>query len=500
MTFDPGAFPPPPPPGPPGLPGAPGAVDVLTTDPSGRSSRRWAWVAVGVAVVVLLATAAGAAVAVRWWRGTAPALAAFLPADVTTVAVVDLDPSGQQKVDAIRLLTRLPRDVLDGARDEKQAGSTLVADAISDLTDVPSATVATSAGTWFGGQLAVADSSPGGLFTSSSLADRYLAMTVSDPAAFEQAWAQWHPQPAEKPVGYVVRDGVVVISNSGLADVPSSESASLAATEAFTATAAVREGALAWVWSRGEVATAYPAPGGLQTVTAGLRVRSDGLELAATVRGLTPEVAEAAPPVATGGDVAASISVAPMAEALVSANDAYEWGLDVTDEQVGSLLELLGGSISAAAPVAADGTVGLALDLLGGGQGVAALRADLEAAAAELSEEVGQDAGVDVGGLDPSELLDGLNVDGDDATVRYQVPPGTAASGPGASAAVPDSAAAVQVYVSMPTLLRASGLRESLPADDSSDTMIEAIDTIGVSVAMPEDGRADIAVRVLLLP
>ena len=490
MSFDPAGYPPPPPAGP------PGAADVLVADPAGPSRRRWAWVAVVVAVVVLLATVAGAALAVRWWRGTAPALAAFLPPDVSTVAVVDLDPSGQQKVDAVRLLTRLPRDVLDGATDAQQAGSSLVADAISDLTAVPSATVAASAGSWFGGQVAVADTTGGGPFAGSSLADRYVALTVSDQAAFEAAWAQWQPQPAEKPVGYVVRDGVVVISNGTLADLPTSEAGSLAATEAFTATAAVRDGALAWAWSTGGEATTYPAPGGLQVVAVGLRVRSDGLELTGTLRGITPKVAAAAPPVATGSDVAAAVSIAPLASALLSANDAYDWGLDPTDEQTGSLLEVLGGSVSAATFVSAAGELGVALDLLGGGAGLADLRADLQEAAAALGDETG----LDIGGADPAELLDALQVEGDDASVRYRVPEGSGAVGTAGSPAVPDQAAAVQVYVDVPTLLRTSGVGDAVPSGEDADTLLAAVDTVGISLAMPEDGRADLAVRVLLLP
>jgi hypothetical protein len=146
MTFDPGALPPP---TPPGLPGTPGAVDVLTADPSGRSGRRWAWVAVGAAVVVLLATVAGAAGAVRWWRGTAPALAAFLPSDVTSVGAIDLDPPGQQKVDAVRLLSRLPRDV--STVRPRRAETSLVADA-SATHGRAERHRRTSAGSWSAGR------------------------------------------------------------------------------------------------------------------------------------------------------------------------------------------------------------------------------------------------------------------------------------------------------------------------------------------------------------
>jgi hypothetical protein len=84
----------------PALPAAPGDA------PGGRSGRRTAWV-VGGAVAVLGIVGAGAWAALSF-LSSGPQPAEALPASTLAYASIDLDPSGAQKIEALRTLREFP--------------------------------------------------------------------------------------------------------------------------------------------------------------------------------------------------------------------------------------------------------------------------------------------------------------------------------------------------------------------------------------------------------
>src|SRR4051812_40251003 len=65
-------------------------------------------VAVIASVVVVVLVAAGGFAAWRWFNGAGPRPAEVLPASTFALVTVDLDPSGGQKVEAIKTLRKFP--------------------------------------------------------------------------------------------------------------------------------------------------------------------------------------------------------------------------------------------------------------------------------------------------------------------------------------------------------------------------------------------------------
>src|SRR5689334_24386729 len=65
-------------------------------------------IAVIASVVVVVLVAAGGFAAWRWFSGTGPRPAEVLPASTFALVSVDLDPSGGQKVEAIKTLRKFP--------------------------------------------------------------------------------------------------------------------------------------------------------------------------------------------------------------------------------------------------------------------------------------------------------------------------------------------------------------------------------------------------------
>src|ERR1700712_3038552 len=75
--------------------------------PAPRRSRG-GLIAVVASVVVVVLVAAGGFAAWRWFSGGGPRPAEVLPASTFALVTVDLDPSGGQKVAAIKTLRKFP--------------------------------------------------------------------------------------------------------------------------------------------------------------------------------------------------------------------------------------------------------------------------------------------------------------------------------------------------------------------------------------------------------
>src|SRR6195952_6001267 len=75
--------------------------------PAPRRSRG-GLIAVVASVVVVVLVAAGGFAAWRWFSGGGPRPAEVLPASTFALVTVDLDPSGGQKVEAIKTLRTFP--------------------------------------------------------------------------------------------------------------------------------------------------------------------------------------------------------------------------------------------------------------------------------------------------------------------------------------------------------------------------------------------------------
>ncbi len=97
---------------PPGGPDGPEYLEQGGGSPLGSSprpagsGRRKAIIAGGA--VVALALAGGATAAVVWWSSTGAQPAEALPDSTIAYASIDLDPSGEQKVEALRILKKFP--------------------------------------------------------------------------------------------------------------------------------------------------------------------------------------------------------------------------------------------------------------------------------------------------------------------------------------------------------------------------------------------------------
>lgn len=103
-------------PTPAGEPGTP-TVDILGPSPARRSGRRGPWL-IGGALVTALA-AGGVAWGVTWYKSDGAQAAEAVPANAIAYAGLTLDPSGEQKLDALRAFKRFPelRDQLDLGKD-----------------------------------------------------------------------------------------------------------------------------------------------------------------------------------------------------------------------------------------------------------------------------------------------------------------------------------------------------------------------------------------------
>src|SRR3954468_2763133 len=76
--------------------------------PPPEPRKSWGVVAVVASVVVVVLVAAGGFAAWRWFNGAGPRPAEVLPASTFALVTVDLNPSGGQKVEAIKTLRKFP--------------------------------------------------------------------------------------------------------------------------------------------------------------------------------------------------------------------------------------------------------------------------------------------------------------------------------------------------------------------------------------------------------
>jgi len=76
--------------------------------PQPEPRKSWGVVAVVASVVVVVLVVAGGFAAWRWFSGAGPRPAEVLPASTFGLVTVDLDPSGGQKVEAIKTLRKFP--------------------------------------------------------------------------------------------------------------------------------------------------------------------------------------------------------------------------------------------------------------------------------------------------------------------------------------------------------------------------------------------------------
>jgi hypothetical protein len=163
--------------------------------PGGR--RRWL---VGTASVVGIGALGAAAYGAYWYSATGAQPAEALPASTIGYAAIDLDPSGGQKLDALRTLKRLP-----AASDELGLGGDVgdvdVTSAVLDLVlrDAPCDVSADDLGSWLGKRAAVAavpsDEGPVGV----------VVLQVGDAAAAEDGLTDLAGCTGrEEPIGYSV--------------------------------------------------------------------------------------------------------------------------------------------------------------------------------------------------------------------------------------------------------------------------------------------------------
>src|SRR6476661_3004635 len=76
--------------------------------PQPEPRKSWGVVAIVASVVVVVLVVAGGFAAWRWFSGAGPRPAEVLPASTFGLVTVDLDPSGGQKVEAIKTLRKFP--------------------------------------------------------------------------------------------------------------------------------------------------------------------------------------------------------------------------------------------------------------------------------------------------------------------------------------------------------------------------------------------------------
>ncbi len=123
-------------------------------DPDKAKRRTAIWLAISMVTVLVLG--AGAVLAWRFWFGQGPQPAEALPANTVFYMSIDLDPSGKQKVEALKTLRKFPalRDVIEiGAEDdlrEKVFGE-IQADGVC-----PDLDYGRDVGSWLGDRIGVA--------------------------------------------------------------------------------------------------------------------------------------------------------------------------------------------------------------------------------------------------------------------------------------------------------------------------------------------------------
>ncbi len=121
-----------------------------------RGGRRWWWAGAGVAAAALIGAGA---YGVWWYTSTGPQPAEALPAGTAVYLGLDLDPSGEQKLDALSTMKKFPALAdelgLRGDVGDIDVAEKLV-ELISDGTDCASLDYAEDVEPWLGDRIAIA--------------------------------------------------------------------------------------------------------------------------------------------------------------------------------------------------------------------------------------------------------------------------------------------------------------------------------------------------------
>ena len=518
-------------PAPVAAPTAPAALDA--PGPRPRRRRGIVIAVVGLLIGALLIGTAGAVVAARWWQGTAPSLASYLPADTSQYFAVNLDPSGSQKVDAIRLAQQLPSSLADGDTDPVDAGLDLVSEIVNQAAGQVDTVTGDDLDGWFGGQAAYATTT---VSSASVVAANYrlengdwpalAALTVTDRDAFAAQWRRWDfaaqlSDPSTS-VGYVITDDVVVIgltSSEFGEQLPSDATESLASTPEFVASEGVLDDAVLGSWTTLDTAATdiledspYARRGERPVVAAGLRIEPTGLLAEALLLGLTPQAAGPAPDPLGGEDALAAVSTGPVGPPLADAvrrwADAYDSEVDGTAEDiVDDVADLLAGEASVTLTGEPGSELGIVASATDGRSGARSL---IGAWSEPLSDEwsearsLGQfEENADVwDSLEPDRVLGAVEYDGDTVVLVHNTDPDALSSDDARlREALPDAdGAAVVGFVDVQRALDHSGTRPLLEAGtDEVNDLIDMVDTVGVVVRMPEEGVATVSVRLRLV-
>ena len=223
-----------------------GGGEPVPPSSSGGSGRRTPLVAAG-AVVLLAAAGAGTWAAVSFFgSGTQPAEA--LPADTLAYASVDLDPSGSQKIEAVRTLNKFPAFKEEfGLNAEDDLRRVILEEALSDCDSVD---YAQDVEPWLGSSFAVAAVDAG-----EEQPSVVGVLAVSDAAAAEDGLAALATC-GDEDSGYTVEGDWAYLAETD-------EIAQQVADDTGDATLADDTGYQDWTAEVGDpgVATMYAAPG-----------------------------------------------------------------------------------------------------------------------------------------------------------------------------------------------------------------------------------------------
>jgi Protein of unknown function (DUF3352) len=175
------------------------SADVLAAEAPSRHVGRW--IAAGGSAVAVAVLATGGFVAYGALSGGGTQADTFVPANAVAYVELDLNPPASQKINAVRLLHKLPKSDLDSTSDDYRD---LLLSAVFSKDDTVN--YDKDIKPWLGDRAAVAvlPSSAGG-----TTPDVEGVFQVSDEAAFKAA----APTLFKDSGGYVLRDGFVIVSD-----------------------------------------------------------------------------------------------------------------------------------------------------------------------------------------------------------------------------------------------------------------------------------------------